>query len=293
MSPVIKLLRPSHWLKNVFVFMPLFFSGALLSRELLALSVMAFAMFCMVSSAVYCINDVMDREADRNHPKKRLRPVASGAVSPSLAITIAVMLVVIATAIPFFIYPAPSRALLLMAVVWSYMLMNVAYSLWLKHMAIIDIMIIALGFVLRIVAGGIACAIYLSSWIIIMTFLVTLLIAMSKRRSDFMIQERAGNPQRESVKNYSPLFMNVGIGILAAMSIFGYIMYSLSPSGIACSSEYFYCSSIFVIGGILRYLMLVFARGEGDEPVAMLTHDRGLQLCVICWFICVSIMIYI
>ncbi len=293
MPPIIKLLRPSHWLKNVFVFMPLFFSGALLSYELMALSLVAFAMFCLVSSAVYCINDVMDREADRNHPKKRLRPVASGAVSPAAAISLASALVVVAMALPFFIYPSPSYALALVAVVAFYMLMNVAYSLWLKHMAIIDIMVIALGFVLRVVAGGIACAIYLSSWIIIMTFLVTLLIAMSKRRSDFMIQHHAGNPQRESVKNYSPLFMNVGIGILAAMSIFGYIMYSLSPSGVACSSRYFYCSSIFVIGGILRYLMLVFARDEGDEPVAMLTHDRGLQLCVACWFISVTLMIYL
>lgn len=293
MPPIIKLLRPSHWLKNVFVFMPLFFSGAFLHLELLALSLVAFALFCMVSSAVYCINDVLDREADRSHPKKRLRPVASGAVSPATAIALAAALVVVAMALPFFIYPSPSYALALVAVVFSYMLINVAYSFWLKHMAIIDIMVIALGFVLRVVAGGVACAIYLSSWIIIMTFLVTLLIAMSKRRSDFMIQEREGNPQRASVKNYSPLFMNVGIGILAAMSIFGYIMYSLSPSGVACSSQYFYCSSIFVIGGILRYLMLVFARGEGDEPVAMLTHDRGLQACVICWFISVSLLIYI
>lgn len=288
MTPAIKLLRPSHWVKNIFVFLPLFFNGSALDPRLLLHCAAAFAMFCMAASAVYCINDVLDRKADREHPKKRLRPVASGAVSPALALTIALALTLLSIALALAFVPAPAP---LIATILAYMVMNIAYSLWLKHLAIIDVMVVALGFVLRIVAGGIACDIFLSSWIIIMTFLITLLIAMAKRRSDFLIQQKAGNAQRESVRNYSPLFMNVSIGILAAMSVFGYIMYSLSAP--YTGPGYFYITSIFVIAGVLRYLMLVFARDEGDEPVTMLARDRGLQFCVLAWLITVSLLLYL
>lgn len=290
MSPTIKLLRPSHWVKNILVFLPLFFNGSMLCTDLLLRSVAAFAMFCMAASAVYCINDVLDRKSDRRHPKKCLRPVASGAVSPALAISIAAILLLLALATAFACVPHPMP---LIATILAYTIMNITYSVYLKHLAIIDIMVVALGFVLRIVAGGLACHIYLSSWIIIMTFLITLLIAMAKRRSDFLIQQKAGNPQRESVKNYSPLFMNVCIGILAAMSVFGYIMYSLSVPASTPRSGYFYISSVFVIAGVLRYLMLVFARDEGDEPVTMLTKDPGLQFCVAAWLITVTLLIYL
>lgn len=269
--------------------MPLFFNGSILNPGALFDACIVFAMFCMVSSAVYCLNDVVDKEADRAHPKKRNRPVASGAVSPAMAICMAAVLTICAAiiALPTLPHPAP-----VIAAVGVYMLLNLAYSFRLKHLAIIDIMIIATGFVIRVLAGGLACLIPLSSWIIIMTFLVTLLIAMSKRRSDFMIQLAAGNRQRESVKNYSPLFMNVCIGILAAMSIFGYIMYSLSPTVTENCSQYFYCTSIFVVAGILRYLMLVLGHDQGDEPVVLLTHDKGLQTCILAWLFIAAFLIY-
>lgn len=289
MAPVIKLLRPSHWLKNSFVFLPLFFSGSLLDPQMLLSGCIVFAMFCMVSSAVYCLNDVMDREADRRHPKKCRRPVASGAVSPAAALTVAALLTLFAPALAV---ATLTDATPVIAVVAAYMLMNIAYSLWLKHMAIVDVMIVAAGFVLRVTAGGLSCGIHLSSWIIIMTFLVTLLIAMAKRRSDFMIQHAAGNEQRESVKDYTPLFMNACIVVLATMSMFGYIMYSLSAGTVADSSGHFYCTSVFVIAGILRYLMLVFGRGQGDEPVKILLHDRGVQLCIAGWILLSAFMIY-
>lgn len=289
MTPLLKLLRPSHWLKNSFVFLPLFFNGSIFNPRMLLCAGIVFAMFCMVSSAVYCINDVVDREADRAHPKKCRRPVASGAVSPATAVIIAAILTILTPLTAVLALPDAAQVI---AIVAAYMLMNIAYSLWLKHMAIIDVMIIAIGFVLRVAAGGMACSISLSSWIVIMTFLVTLLIAMAKRRSDFMIQHAAGNTQRESVRDYTPLFMNVCIGMLATMSVFGYIMYSLSAAVMTAGSEYFYCTSVFVIAGILRYLMLVFGRDQGDEPVKILMHDRSIQTCIAGWVLLSALMIY-
>ncbi|MEO1099859.1 MAG: UbiA prenyltransferase family protein, partial [Bacteroidota bacterium] len=218
----IRLIRVKHWVKNSFLFLPLFFSGQLDRFNLYPSLLLAFLAFSFVASTIYVLNDYKDIEADKLHPKKKLRPLASGAVRKSSALILSILLLISGMTL------AGSINLKFMFVLAIYFVMNVCYTLGLKNISILDILIVAIGFVLRIKAGAIATDIALSHWIIIMVFLLALFMAIAKRRDDLIIKQISGENMRKVVKNYSLDFLNVSMSLLMGVIFVSYLMYTLS-----------------------------------------------------------------
>lgn len=294
-SRYISLLRPHQWLKNTFILLPLFFDGKLLRQEFLAPSIMAFLAFCLAASAIYCFNDIYDAEADRKHPVKRLRPIASGAISKSMGSAL-MLLCVVASLSVIFVFPwiiGGGKNQLLLIIV-SYMIMNIAYCVKLKRFAIVDVFIIAIGFVLRVFAGGVATGIFLSHWIVLMTFLLALFLAFAKRRDDVVMYEETGVIARKNVNRYNLAFMNQTIGIVASITMVCYIMYTVSPEVIErFHTPFLYVTSVFVLAGIIRYLQLTIVDVKSGSPTTVLMKDRFVQCCVAGWILTFGMIIYI
>ena len=270
----------------------MFFSGNILNLGFWMLSVIAFFVFSFAASSIYCFNDLRDREADRLHPVKKNRPIASGRVSAGTATTLACALVVAALAMCF-LFPA-GRVCGTLLIVFAYLVLNVLYSLKLKQIAIIDVMIIAFGFVLRLMLGSYVCGIWLSPWIVCLTFLLTLFMAFAKRRDDVVILMEKNIVARRNVRHYNLAFMNQTLGILAAVTIVCYIMYCLSPEVIErMGTEYLYVSAIFVIAAILRYLQITLVKSDSGSPTRIVTTDRFLQAMIALWLVTFVVILYI
>ena len=285
---VITLLRPQQWLKNIFVFTPLFFDRRIADWHYAWPCIVAFLVFCLTASGIYCLNDIRDAKADSRHPVKRWRPVASGQVSKGAAY--AMMAVAWATAFAlvaiFALYPLASTLLL-------YIAMNIAYCLKLKQMALLDVLIIAMGFVMRIVAGSQASGIALSPWIVITTFLLALFLALAKRRDDVVIFQTSGIKVRKNVERYDLVFLNLAVAMVGSATIVCYMLYTISPDVVGrLGCPHLYATSIFVVAGILRYMQLAFAGNKCGSPTRVLLHDCGLQLCVVGWIIVFAIILY-
>ena len=282
---VITLLRPQQWLKNFFVFTPLFFDRRIADWHYAWPCIVAFLVFCLTASGIYCLNDIRDAKADGRHPVKRWRPVASGQVSKGAAYVM--MAVAWATAFAlvaiFALYPLASTLLL-------YIAMNIAYCLKLKQMALLDVLIIAMGFVMRIVAGSQASGIALSPWIVITTFLLALFLALAKRRDDVVIFQTSGI---KNVERYDLVFLNLAVAMVGSATIVCYMLYTISPDVVGrLGCPHLYATSIFVVAGILRYMQLAFASNKCGSPTRVLLHDCGLQLCVVGWIIVFAIILY-
>ena len=285
---VITLLRPQQWLKNFFVFTPLFFDRRIADWHYAWPCIVAFLVFCLTASGIYCLNDIRDAKADSRHPVKRWRPVASGQVSKGAAYVM--MAVAWATAFAlvaiFALYPLASTLLL-------YIAMNIAYCLKLKQMALLDVLIIAMGFVMRIVAGSQASGIALSPWIVITTFLLALFLALAKRRDDVVIFQTSGIKVRKNVERYDLVFLNLAVAMVGSATIVCYMLYTISPDVVGrMGCRHLYATSIFVLAGILRYMQLAFASNKCGSPTKVLLHDCGLQLCVVGWIIVFAIILY-
>ncbi len=291
MPTLLKLLRLKQWLKNGFVFLPMFYSRQLIDITCIEESAWAFFAFCLISSAVYCINDIKDVEADRNHPEKRFRPIASGSISVRTAVLTTCILVA-AAYIVLFLAPTASKigCILILSL---YFVLNLAYSLKLKNYSIVDVTIISLGFVLRLAMGGIACGIWLSPWIVSLTFLLSLFLAFAKRRDDVILFEKSGVVARKSIAGYNSTFINQTLAILASVTMVCYIMYTVSPEVVArLGSGYVYVTSLFVLAGILRYLQLTFVKEKSGSPTAILIGDRFIHVCVAGWALTFLLLIY-
>lgn len=287
MYHLIQLLRPLQWFKNVFVLAPLFFSNNLLNKELLWPTLLTFAAFCLVSSSIYCFNDIYDVEADRQHPRKCKRPIASGAVSVRMGYVM--MVVCLVAALLLTIHHSPLTTL----IIAGYWLMNVAYCIKLKQYAIIDVFLISMGFVLRVLVGGMAADIFVSEWLVLMTFLLALFLAFAKRKDDYRIFEQTGVMPRKSITGYNAQFIDLSVTIVATITIVCYIMYTMSDSVIErMGSRYLYLTSIWVIAGLLRHLqnMLVFQRS--GSPTKALVKDHFIQLCIVGWIASFVAIIY-
>lgn len=294
MTSILKLLRPQQWVKNLFVFLPLFFDRHLFDVEYLLPCVLVFFAFCFAASGIYCLNDIIDVEADRKHPEKCKRPIASGAVSQRAGYIIMAVCFIISLALLAFIHRPDGRNGLLYLVVGGYVVMNIAYSLKLKQLAIIDVFIIAIGFVLRVLAGGMATGIFLSHWIVLLTFLLTLFLAFAKRRDDVVALEKSGVAMRQSVNRYNLPFMNLAISIIASITMVCYIMYSVSPRVVErFNSPYVYLTSLFVLAGIIRYLQITVVDMQSGSPTKVLLKDRFIQGCVICWLVAFALILYL
>ncbi|MDD6954193.1 MAG: decaprenyl-phosphate phosphoribosyltransferase [Prevotella sp.] len=288
--PVIRIVRPRQWVKNFFVFIPLFFGGQMSNTALLLDALTTFVAFSLAASSIYCLNDIVDVEADRQHPVKCHRPIASGQVSVSAAyVLMAIMLILSMTVCPML----KGRSMAVGAVVLGYWIMNIAYCVWLKNFAIIDVCLIAFGFVLRILAGGLATGIEPSNWLVLMTFLLTLFLSFAKRRDDVLRMEATGKPPRKNTIRYNLTFINQAITISASITLVCYIMYTVSPEVTArFNSHYIYLTTIFVLVGLLRYIQIAVVDKQSGDPTKIILRDRFTQLVVLAWMVSFLFIIY-
>lgn len=290
--PYIILLRPQQWVKNAFVFLPLFFHGDLGRVGALAQAALAFACFSLVASSIYCFNDIHDREADRRHPVKCRRPVASGAVSVGAAYGL--MVAAFVAAMGLAVCAFGERRWPLVGVLAFYYVMNLAYCTRLKRLALVDVFVIAVGFVLRVVTGGVACGIELSQWLVLMTFLLALFLAFAKRRDDVVLYEGTGVAPRRNTNRYNLPFMNQAIGIVASVTMVCYIMYTVDAEVTGrIGSTKVYLTSVFVLAGLIRYLQLTIVDVKSGSPTRVLLHDRFTQLCIAGWVMAFLLLLYI
>jgi 4-hydroxybenzoate polyprenyltransferase len=280
-------LRPHQWVKNTFIFLPLFFGSRLADMGALKNTAIAFLAFCAGASAVYIFNDYIDAEDDRRHPRNRTRPLASGAVGEKNALVLMSVLAA-AGAITFLVLDRTAFLLL-----GSYILLNVLYTIRLKHVPILDVVLISSGFVIRIFIGSSVSGVALSMWIVIMTFLLALFLALAKRRNDLQIYLQTGEKTRKSVDGYNLEFLNASMMIMASVVIVSYLLYTVSPDVQAkMHTDKLYLTAFFVVLGILRYLQIAIVENNSGSPSAILLQDRFLQFVLLGWIALFSWIIY-
>lgn len=288
---IIKVARPTHWIKNLFVFLPVFFGGGLLNTSEAVSAALTFLSFSLAASAIYCLNDIIDVNADRAHPVKCKRPIASGAITIPQAYGMMALSMLVSIVLMFLLPAGQTKTIF---VIVAYFLINVAYCLRLKDYAIIDVCIIASGFVLRILAGGYATGVQLSKWIVLMTFLLTLFLAFAKRRDDVLRMNTTGKAPRANTSRYNLTFINQAITITAGVMLVCYVMYTVSPEIIAqFGTDKLYLTSILVILAILRYLQISFVDEKSGDPVKVALSDRATQLILLAWLLSFLVIIYL
>lgn len=275
----------------MFVFMPLFFGHQLLNIPLLLNAMVMCVSFSFIASAVYCLNDIIDVEADRRHPVKCRRPIASGDVSVPTAYLMMLTLIAMSISVLFLSSVGVVSGI---CVIVAYLLMEIAYCLKLKRYAIIDVCMLSLGFVLRIIAGGVVTDIVISHWLVMMTFLLTLFLGIAKRRDDVLKMMSTGIAPRHNTKRYNLTFVNNAITITASVMLVCYIMYTVSPEVTEnFHTRYLYLTSIFVLIGLLRYMQLAVVDEKTGDPTKILLHDRFTQLVVAAWGLTFLLIIYV
>lgn len=268
----------------------MFFGGQLFDVRVWFSALVTFAVFSLAASAVYCLNDELDLESDRLHPEKCRRPLASGTVSVSQARQ--TMWLCLSGSVCAAFMLGLGRAAVFMPVLLGYLLMNVLYCVWLKQIPVVDVLTVAAGFVLRVVGGGVACGIWLSPWILLMTFVLTVFLALAKRRYEVQLSDKLGRMTRSSVRIYKLPWLDHLLCIQALLIGGLYIAYSLQP---AVEERYHshrvWITAVFVVGGLLRYLWLA-ARGRSMCPTTMLLHDKVLQLLIAAWLLTFGLIAY-
>ena len=290
MKKTLLLIRPQQWIKNGFVLIPMFFGGRLLNADDAIASVVTFFAFSFAASAIYCFNDIVDVDADRRHLVKCHRPIASGAVSVPTAYALMAVLVLLSALLLFFL---PQRAGETAGIVAFYFLLNMAYCIWLKRHAIIDVCTVAFGFVLRILAGGMACDVAVSNWLVLMTFLLALFLSFAKRRDDVLRMNETGEPPRRNTIRYNITFVNQAITITGTVTLVCYIMYTVSSEVVSrFHAPYLYLTSIFVLVGLLRYMQLTVVDEVSGDPTKILLRDRFTQAIVVAWIMAFLLIIY-
>ncbi|HEV2493867.1 MAG TPA: decaprenyl-phosphate phosphoribosyltransferase [Terriglobia bacterium] len=284
----VESLRPAQWVKNGFVFAALIFSRNLSDWHAVTLVVAAVLVFCAASSAAYLLNDVLDAAEDRKHPLKRLRPVAAGRVTPRAAVWASLVLVVTAL---FTAWELDRRFFIVIA---CYVVLNGLYSSVLKHVALVDVFVVAAGFVLRVLGGGAVIRVQLSAWLIVCTTLLALFLALSKRRHEMVLLGEGAAEHRPNLVDYSPYFLDQLIAIVTASTVMSYALYTLSPDvHTKFPGKHLELTVPFVLFGIFRYLYLVHQREGGGNPTRLLLTDRVLLAVVLMWAASVILIIYL
>jgi len=277
----LRLVRPKQWTKNGFVLAGVIFSGEVLQASSVAAALLAFVAFCALSGAVYAANDVLDVSEDRKHPTKRSRPVASGEIPVHVAAVYAALLAVSGSALAFFVGFGVGLAGL------AYLILQAIYTPVLKHVAVLDVMSISAGFVIRALAGAAAVGVPISPWLIVCTGLLTLFLGFSKRRYELFVLGEGAQTHRKNLKDYSVEMLDQMMNIMVAATIIAYTMYTF----FAYNSSYMMASIPFVIYGVFRYLLLVHRDGGGD-PDTLLLSDRPLQITLLLWLAVVMTVLY-
>lgn len=277
---LIRLLRPEQWMKNGLVFAALLFSGRLQDLRSVGVAVLAFAAFCLASSSIYCLNDALDAREDRLHARKRVRPVAAGLVSPAQAVALASFLAGGAVYLGFMVNIGLGLSIVL------YLGIQVLYCFVLKHVVLLDIMAVASGFVLRAVGGGVAIEVELSLWFLVCVPLLSLFLAVAKRRHELMTVESAAS-HRPVLTEYTPQLLDQMLAILSGAVIMAYLLYAKDT----IRPQLFILTSPLVFYGVFRYLYLVYRRAEGGSPDELLLTDTPLLITVILWVAAVAAII--
>lgn len=287
MLAFIKLLRPKHWIKNTFVFLPLFFAGELFSNVKLYDCIAGFIIFSLSASAIYALNDVFDVEEDRLHPEKKYRPVASGKIGIKSAVFISIALFFLALSLAFYI------DFIFFICILVYVVLNLAYSFGLKNIAILDLFIVAFGFLLRVIAGGELSAVPVSHWLMIMVLLLSLFLVLAKRRDDLILVENGGKAIRKASSGYNLDFVNACLTLLSSVMIVSYIMYTVSDEvQVRYESEYLFLTCIFVIAGLMRYLQITMVEKKSGSPVKILYKDIFILVVILAWVLSFYILLY-
>ena len=292
MKAYLKLLRVEQWVKNLFVFIPLFFSGKIFETTQLFETIFSFIIFSFTASSIYVINDYSDIESDRVHPEKCRRPLASGEISVGRAKFVLVGLVISTIGLIISLSDVFGYNVLKFgAVISSYFVMNLAYTFRLKHIAIVDISIIAVGFVLRVLAGGYATGIVVSQWAIILTFVLALVLAVGKRRGELVNTQLLGNT-RKALDGYNIQFADIVLSISVTLAIVSYIMFVISPETQKEFTNKVFYTFIFVIFAFLRYLQQTLVYNRTESPTKMIYKDRYIQVVLALWGFAFLILIY-
>lgn len=279
-------IRPRQWVKNLFVLAGLIFSQQLFT-PLLWPALAAFVLFCALSGAIYLFNDVADRERDRLHPTKRERPVASGALPVGVAVTVAALLLAGSLAAGFALTPRFGVAAL------AYALLLILYSLWLKHLVIVDVLVVAMGFVLRAVAGAFAIDVEISGWLLICTILLALFLALGKRRNEVLAYAAESARYRPILDEYNSALLDQMIAVVTASTVTAYALYTMSPETVAKFRTHWLPATLpFVLYGIFRYLYLLYRRQLGGNPSELFLNDRALLVNTVLWILAVLLIIY-
>ncbi len=284
----LKLLRPKDWAKNLFLFIPLFFSGEIFSFPKLISVSTGVISFCFIASGIYIINDFADIESDKKHPEKRYRPLGSGKIKPTSALILAALLFILGFSIAVKIND------IFLYLLSLYFVLNMLYSFRLKHVPILDIFIIAIGFVLRIRSGGAIANVSVTVWMNIMIFLLALFMATGKRRDDVLLTISSGVSMRKVVEGYTLDFLNVLLALISAVMIVSYFMYTISDNVIERQGTHrLYLTSIFVMAGMIRYLQIIYVHSDAGSPTKILYKDRFIQICLVLWMISFYFLIYL
>ncbi|MFM9825180.1 decaprenyl-phosphate phosphoribosyltransferase [Flavobacterium sp.] len=282
----LKLLRVEQYIKNLFVFAPLFFSKELFDESIFSNVFLAFICFSFAASGIYIINDYFDLNEDQKHPEKCKRPLASGAIKVKIAFLIMLILMIISLGLANLI----STNLFLILIL--YILLNILYSKWLKHIVILDVNIIAIGFILRVFAGTVVSGITASIWILLMTYLLALFLAIAKRRTDVVLAQN-GQQVRKNIDGYNLAFIDTVMAILTSIIVVCYIFYCISPEiQFQYHSKLLYISIIFVLNGLVRYLKLAIVDNSSYSPTKLVLKDNFLQFTILGWLLLMSYLLY-
>ncbi len=284
---LLSAMRPRQWAKNVFVLAPLVFARQLDDPRVLGRALLAFAAFSLVASAVYLFNDIRDREEDSYHPRKRDRPIASGRLVVSAAAAAAALLAAAAVAMGLALGGD------FVAILGAYLAANLAYSMGLKRVVILDVMVLSVGFVLRVMAGGVAVGVEVSAWLILCTSFLALFLAFSKRRHELMLLADEASEQRQVLTHYSPAFLDQMINVVTAGTVIAYAVWAISPE----TTEKFDTRDLiftmpFVLFGIFRYLYLIYQRPSDRNPTEAILGDKPFLINILLWVASVVWVIY-
>jgi len=284
---IIHSLRPQQWIKNLFIFAPLLFSRNLFDLSMGLRVLGAFFLFCLISGASYILNDLMDLEEDKNHPLKRQRPLPSGRLKKKSAF-FALVLISVLSLFTALVWNTSFGLVLLL-----YFLVQIGYSLWLKHIVILDVFLVAAGFALRVIAGGLVISVTISPWLLICTLLLALFLALSKRRHELLLLDDKAAGHRPILSEYSPYLLDQMIAVVTASTVISYCLYTIAAETIAkFGTEHLFATVPFVLYGIFRYLYLIHRRSGGGMPETLILKDKPLLLAIILWVISAALIIY-
>jgi len=284
---LVQSLRPTQWVKNLFVFAPILFSQNFFDLSLLSRVMAAFAILCLLSGSVYILNDLVDRQQDKLHPVKRNRPLASGRLKTGYAQATFVSLVPLCLVLSFALHVN------FLWVVLCYLALQISYTFYLKHIVILDVLVIALGFVLRVAAGGVVIGVEISSWLLVCTILISLFLALSKRRHECVILEQNADKHRKVLGKYSPYLLDQMISVVTASTVIAYALYTMSEETIdRIGGNGMVFTIPFVLYGIFRYLYIVHEKGGYGNPESIVISDKPLLLDILLWMIVVGVILY-